>query len=153
MAFMQWTEMLAIDDTVDEQHRGLIEAINNFHEAISGGQEPVAVASTLEVLIAYSMLHFAAEERMLALASYPHLEHHRLQHARFIDQLVSFDQQLDHGRSGLGHSMSRSLGSWLINHIMISDKTYARFLRDGSDSNNGSSDSRPAVSASAAQPA
>ncbi len=114
MPFMQWTEMLAIDGGhVDEQHRGLFEAINAFHEAVAQGHESEAVARALDFLKTYG-------------------EQHRRQHQQFLEQVSAFRAQLLEGGSGLGHSMSQFLGSWLVNHIMVADKAYASFLRGSS---------------------
>ncbi len=130
MPFMQWTEMLTIDGaTVDHQHRGLFDAVNAFHDAVAAGQEAGLVATTLDVLQAYGAEHFAEEESMLEQHAYPRLEPHRRQHQLFLQQITAFRGQLVAGGSGLGHSMSQFLGSWLVNHIMVADKAYASFLR------------------------
>lgn len=130
MPFMQWTEMLAIDGgSVDHQHRQLVEALNDFHEAVAQGREVEAVGRTLEFLGLYGSQHFADEERMLEAAGYPKLEQHRRQHRLFLDQVQAFRAQLDAGGTGLGHGMAQFLGSWLVNHIMVADKAYTPFLR------------------------
>lgn len=133
MPFMQWTEMLAIDGgNVDEQHRGLFDAINVFHEAVALGHESEAVARALDFLRTYGERHFAEEERLLSGFSYPRLSQHRGQHQQFLAQVTAFRAQLLEGGSGLGHSMSQFLGSWLVNHIIVADKAYASFLRGSS---------------------
>jgi hemerythrin len=133
MPFMQWTEMLAIDGgAVDEQHRALFEAINAFHEAVAQGHETEAVARALDFLRSYGQQHFRDEEDTLAGMAYPRLDQHRRQHQLFLEQVAAFRSQLLEGGSGLGHSMSQFLGSWLVNHIMVADKAYASFLRGSS---------------------
>lgn len=130
MPFMQWSEMLAIDGgSVDHQHRQLVEALNDFHEAVAQGREADAIGRTLGFLSLYGGQHFADEERMLEAAGYPKLEQHRRQHRLFIVQVDAFRAQLDAGGAGLGHGMAQFLGSWLVNHIMVADKAYAAFLR------------------------
>lgn len=130
MPFMQWTEMLAIDGgEVDHQHRGLFDAVNSFQQAVAEGHVTEAVAQTLDFLKDYGVRHFTDEEAMLAAKGYPGLDQHRRQHQQFIAQVESFRAQLLEGGSGLGHSMSQFLGSWLVNHIMVADKAYAAFLR------------------------
>ena len=133
MPFMQWTEMLLIDGgSVDAQHRALFDAVNAFHEAVASGHESEVVARTLDYLRDYGARHFADEEQLLTDARYPRLDQHRRQHRQFLDQVSAFRGQLLEGGSGLGHSMTQFLGSWLVNHIMVADKAYASFLR-GSD--------------------
>ena len=130
MPFMQWTEMLAIDGgDVDQQHRGLFDAVNAFHDAVVQGHEGEAVAATLDFLKTYGERHFTQEEGVLAAATYPRLDQHRRQHRQFLEQVDSFRAQLLKGGCGLGHSMSQFLGSWLVNHIMVADKADASFLR------------------------
>jgi len=130
MAFMQWSDMLAIDGgAIDGQHHGLVDAINALHEAVAQSREAELVEATLGTLERYSEVHFATEELMLEEASYPRLEQHRRQHRQFIEQLQSFRGQLGDGGAGLGHGMAQFLGSWLVNHIMVSDKAYVAFLR------------------------
>ncbi len=132
MPFMQWTEMLAIDGAaVDEQHRGLFDAVNAFHEAVAQGQEGEVVAQILDFLHAYGERHFTDEEKLLVTAAYPRLDQHRRQHRLFLEQILAFRAQVAAG-GGLGHSMSQFLGSWLVNHIMVADKAYASFLRGSS---------------------
>lgn len=131
MPFMQWSEMLQIDEgDVDQQHRQLVEAINAFHDAVAQGHELEAVASTLDYLGVYTEQHFTHEERLLETHGYPKLDQHRRQHRLFIDQVAGFRAQLVNGSAGLGHGMAQFLGSWLVNHIMVADKAYAAFLRN-----------------------
>ena len=133
MAFMQWSEMLAIDGgPIDGQHHGLVDAINALHEAVAQSREAEVVGSTLATLEGYSERHFNEEETMLEEAAYPRLEQHRRQHQQFIDQVQAFRTQLSGGGAGLGHGMAQFLGSWLVNHIMVSDKAYVAFLRSSS---------------------
>jgi hemerythrin-like metal-binding protein len=130
MPFMQWSEMLTIDGAfVDQQHQGLFAAVNAFYDAVAAGDEAGLVAQTLDLLHVYGLEHFTAEEAMLERHAYPNLDQHRRQHRLFLDQIMAFRSQLISGGSGLGHSMSQFLGSWLVNHIMVADKAYASFLR------------------------
>lgn len=131
MPFMQWSEILSIDNgDIDHQHRQLVEAINAFHDTVTLGQETEAIAGTLDYLGLYGALHFTHEEKLLESRAYPKLEQHRRQHHLFVDQILGFRAQLTNGGHGLGHGMAQFLGSWLVNHIMVADKAYAAFLRD-----------------------
>ena len=130
MQLMQWSEILVIDNgAVDHQHRQLVDAINAFHEAVAQGQETSKITGTLDYLGLYGALHFSHEEKLLEAHAYPTLEQHRRQHRLFIDQVDGFRAQLSTGGAVLGHGMAQFLGSWLINHIMVADKSYSAFLR------------------------
>lgn len=131
MPFMQWSEILSIDQgDIDHQHRQLVDAINAFHDAVAAGHAAEAVAETLTFLNLYGTLHFTHEEQLLEANAFPKLEQHRRQHRLFVDQVKSFQAQLTTSGPGLGHGMAQFLGSWLVNHIMVADKEYAAFLSD-----------------------
>jgi hemerythrin len=125
MPFMQWSPMMAIDSsTIDDQHRALIEAVNVLHDAVAQTDADAVALRTMEFLARYGAVHFAEEEAMLERVGYARLEEHRRQHQQFLEQVEAFRAQISAGGAGLGYSMSRFLGSWLVNHIMVSDRAY-----------------------------
>jgi hemerythrin-like metal-binding protein len=133
MPFMQWTDLLAVDDgAIDHQHRQLIDAINAFHDAVLAGTAGERLGDTLSFLGLYGDLHFRDEERLMEDAAYPKLELHRRQHRLFLDQVAAFRAQIEAGGAAVAHDMARFLGSWLVNHIMVSDKAYAAYKRGSS---------------------
>ena len=124
MKSLQWDETWSVGDThLDEQHKGLIGLINKL-----GSGAPVP--SVLGELQIYVDEHFRDEERMLEAAGYPDLAAHKLQHAAFEEWLEASRQAT---RSGevvglLRDSIGSYLKSWLVNHIMVSDKAYSEYL-------------------------
>ena len=124
MDSLKWDESYSVGDArLDEQHKGLIRLINRL-----GSGAPVPVV--LDELQIYVDEHFRDEERMLETAGYPDLAAHKLQHAAFEEWLETSRQAC---RSGevvglLRDSISSYLKTWLINHILVSDKAYAGYL-------------------------
>jgi len=124
MDSLKWDESYSVGDArLDEQHKGLIRLINRL-----GSGAPVPVV--LDELQIYVDEHFRDEERMLETAGYPDLAAHKLQHAAFEEWLEASRQAC---RSGevvglLRDSISSYLKTWLINHILVSDKAYAGYL-------------------------
>ena len=124
MDSLKWDDSYSVGDArLDEQHKGLIRLINRLG---SGAPGPIV----LDELQIYVDEHFRDEERMLETAGYPDLAAHKLQHAAFEEWLEASRQAC---RSGevvglLRDSISSYLKTWLINHILVSDKAYAGYL-------------------------
>lgn len=124
MAVLKWDESYSVgEDHLDAQHQGLIDLINKLD-----GDAPVPVV--LDDLQLYVDEHFRDEEAMLEQAAYPELTAHKAQHAAFEEWLEASRQAC---RSGevvglLRGSIASYLKTWLVNHIMVSDKAYSEYL-------------------------
>jgi hemerythrin-like metal-binding protein len=111
------------DDHLDDQHRGLIDLINMLEDESRMGE-------VLEQLEIYVDEHFREEEAMLEKAGYPDLAAHKLQHKIF-EEWFSVSRRAFREpdvSSMLSESIRAYLKSWLVNHIMVSDKDYASWL-------------------------
>ena len=124
MESLEWDEAWSVGDSrLDEQHKGLIRLINRL-----GSGAPVPLV--LDELQTYVDEHFRDEERMMDKAGYPDISSHKLQHAAFEEWLEASRQAC---RSGevvgiLRESINSYLKTWLINHILVSDKAYSGYL-------------------------
>ena len=124
MDSLAWDDSYSVGDArLDEQHKGLIRLINKL-----GSGAPVPVV--LDELQIYVDEHFRDEERMMETAGYPDIVAHKLQHAAFEEWLEASRQAC---RSGevvglLRESIASYLKTWLVTHIMVSDKAYSGYL-------------------------
>lgn len=123
MAFMVWQETLSVGvETIDRDHRLLIDLINQLHEAQDTAQAHDMVGSVLNVLLEYTERHFAAEERLMERGGYPHLDQHRAEHSRLAGRVREMKQLYDGGEYGVvGSEMLRFFTQWLANHIVSVD--------------------------------
>jgi hemerythrin len=124
MGPLKWDDSYSVgDEHFDEQHRGLIRLINRIDSGV-----PVAVA--LDELQVYVDEHFREEERTLEAVGYPDLAAHKIQHAAFEEWLEASRQACRSGEvvSLLRDSISSYLKTWLVNHILVSDKAYSDYL-------------------------
>lgn len=114
---------------VDLQHQELIEMINELETAHLVGNDLIALEEILPRLKAYVLFHFNEEEMLAAGIAYgtAHIEQHLLEHRKFIDKIASikFDQ-IEDVRCAVG-DLVEFLQSWLVEHIMITDKEMATF--------------------------
>ena len=124
MDTLKWHDSYSVgDDHLDDQHRGWILLINRLDSGVS-------VPTALDELQIYVDEHFREEERMLEAVDYPDLAAHKRQHAAFEEWLEASRQAC---RSGevvglLRESISTYLKTWLVNHILVSDKAYSDYL-------------------------
>lgn len=128
----EWTKDLETGNKlIDQQHKQLIEAINNLLEACSKGQGKANVDKTLSFLSDYVVKHFADEEQLQLKYSYPEYGDHRKYHNGFkkvVQDIV--DQYNNDGATlSLVISVNAKIADWLINHIKKEDVKLAAHIR------------------------
>lgn len=125
MARLQWRDEYSVGDAeLDAQHKVLIDLINML-------EDESAVGAVLKALQRYVDEHFREEERRMEAAGYPDLAAHIEQHKAFEEWLASASRVQRDGEVALllRDSVRGYLNTWLVNHIMVSDKAYSPFLK------------------------
>ncbi|MFA6186810.1 MAG: bacteriohemerythrin [Phycisphaerae bacterium] len=131
MAFFEWTDKLSVGvEQMDIQHKKLIAIINNFHNAISIGNDKSAAQNAVDGLVNYIKLHFAKEEALMQKYNFPQLEFHKQIHKRLAQQVVEYAEKLKAGQPILNLDMTMFLKSWLENHIAETDKKYGLYIAE-----------------------
>jgi len=84
MKKIEWDDSLSIGvDLIDEQHKMLIQRLNDLSKAIEMTQGEGGIVQTLDFLIEYTDFHFSAEEKCMVEHKYPGLDHQKRQHEEF----------------------------------------------------------------------
>jgi hemerythrin len=131
-AFVPWeTKYDTGIEMVDRQHRHLVDLANRLFEACRDPQADLKAGfhTALKESIAYVHKHFSDEEGLMREAAYPELAAHREQHAAFVQQIIASVQDFESGKAFVPNNFVRFLRDWLLEHIAISDKAFARFRR------------------------
>ena len=115
--------------SVDEQHKQLVDIINQLHQAMASGRERVTVGKSLEKLIDYTKAHFTAEEEVLESCGYPEFLAHHTEHECLTFAVLEFHQKLMSKQIGLSIDMMAFLKDWLGQHILKVDMQYAPYLK------------------------
>ena len=116
---------------VDQQHRDLVELVNQAAPLLGGGQplEAGALDAILDRLFEYAAEHFADEEALMrrhALAE-AHVRAHCGSHARFVATLTELrSEAADLAGARGGSALLRFLTGWLSFHILDEDQPRAR---------------------------
>ena len=131
---VEWTDGLSVGVAlIDDQHKMLINHLNELSRALAIHEGPLEIARTLDFLIEYTHFHFDAEEKLMADSDFPDLENHRKKHAEFIAVLKRLEE--DFKEEGATHALAESfdtlLVNWLMKHIKAVDRDVGKFLQQG----------------------
>lgn len=129
MAFFNWSDDLRVGvDEIDNQHRYLIEIINDLFSAMQEGKGKDAMGAVLDQLIDYTAFHFKTEERLMKTYRYTHPVYHLQEHEKLVKTILQFQSDYKAGRTGLTLTTMKFLKDWLYEHILKVDKRFAAFL-------------------------
>lgn len=123
-----WKDEYSVgDQSIDAQHRTLLDLANLLHRAIQGGKGYHVIQDAYEALSLYTRQHFTEEERFWKGKKSRYFEEHRLDHAAIADELLGLRQA---GPYGTVFCTPIELADWverrLVQHILQDDrKAYA----------------------------
>lgn len=131
MALMVWSAELETGiESVDEQHRWLVGAINALHNEINQPEpDREVIEGILLGLIDYTYNHFIMEESLFQQHAYPDETAHRAEHNGFTGKAAALLEAHERGELP-GDEAMRFLGDWLTHHIMKVDMAYVPFLKE-----------------------
>lgn len=115
-------------DSIDAQHKTLIELINKLQNAVDFATGRDFELAALDELVNYTLTHFRYEEDLMKKHGYPSFEAHRAEHAKMVTRV---DRLLEEYRADEDLAMRKALAfvkDWLINHINGTDQQYSDFL-------------------------
>ena len=119
---------------VDNQHRTLIDAINQFTEACAQGKGRKQIEETLDFVVSYTREHFRDEERIQERFSFPGVALHRWLHTQFSIKITALVQEFR--QTGptvvLVGELNKALADWFINHIKTEDKKIGEYIKKAS---------------------
>lgn len=80
----------------------------------------------IEELEHYTLSHFTAEETFMRVTNYPAFAEHKRSHDAFVDRVNREKMAVVTGGKGFSVDLVHYLKDWLVEHILVSDKGYAR---------------------------
>lgn len=132
MAYFEWANDLVIDQgPIDQDHRHLIDLVNELHTATSEGGGQSVVGDILARLAEYTREHLRREEQVMAAVGFPRAEGHCKGHDRFVADLEALQGRYERGSITTAAQLSALLRDWLSLHIRRSDRELREFLLPG----------------------
>ena len=131
MPFLWNKDLETGNATIDDQHRQLVEAINNLLDACGTGRTRSELEKTLTLLCSHTSKHFSDEEKLQLQYKYPDYQNHKKMHeqCRIVVRDLTDQLRLNGPSINLVGKVNNSIGNWLINHIKTQDKKLAEHVR------------------------
>jgi hemerythrin len=126
---MEWSPTYSVKvKKFDDQHKKLVDLINQLHDAMRAGQGNAMLGVVLQQLISYASSHFGDEEKTMQTKGYPGLAAHKVEHEKFVAKVLDAQKQFQAGSAMLTLTVMNFLKDWLISHIKGVDQKYSEFL-------------------------
>ena len=128
-SYLEWKDEYSVGiDSIDQQHRRLVNLINQLHTAVTYSTGEEFEREALDELVDYTKTHFTYEEGLMEQNGYPDFEPHKAQHKEMIQQVGDVLAEYEKDQDTAMNNALSYLSDWLINHINGTDKQYSSFL-------------------------
>lgn len=125
MDFIDWdTEFECGIESIDKQHKHLIEIINKFVKGLHQGTGNRQMTEVLNDLIGYTQEHFRFEEKMIEEAGYEGFKQHQAMHRQLIQDIERFQYNYEVDGQRVIQDVTNFLQYWISSHILKNDKAY-----------------------------
>jgi len=124
-----WTEQLSIGiEVIDQQHRRIVEYINQLDDARSNGYSRDEISWLINDLVDYTISHFGFEESLQEEANYPFIKSHKKVHELFAQRVSDYQTRFNKGED-VTKALNSLLVTWLFNHIKRDDADYVETVK------------------------
>jgi methyl-accepting chemotaxis protein len=129
MTLMDWNDSFSVDiEEIDNQHKCLIDLINRVYKGMMMQEGKEVLGKALGDLVDYTKTHFGYEERMFKQHDYPDMQSHVAKHEKLVGQVMDFYNKFQSGEVEVDNELLKFLKTWLVSHIMGTDKEYSSFF-------------------------
>ena len=113
---------------IDMRNQRLIQFANTILGSLSGHTDRALLTDSFNEMVSFAHDHFSAEEKLLALHSYPEARTRIKKHLELLAQLTDFQLQVQRGVSPDRASFQHFFESWMVRHILRNDRKVDEFL-------------------------
>ena len=129
-----WSEKFEVGyKRVDDQHRELINIINDLHAAESGDLSIPEVKDRFKIILKrtvdYATYHFATEEKIMKAVHYKSFKEHISKHREFSSKVLEEVIKYMNGEKVDMEDFIVYLRDWLFSHILGDDKHFIDELK------------------------
>jgi hemerythrin len=128
MALITWSDSFSVHvKEMDDQHRKLVEMINQLHDAMKVGKGKEVVGKVLTGLTDYTRRHFTSEENLMRIHGYSGYDEQKKAHDNLVSQVEDIRKKYSEG-SLQSQQVISFLKDWLVRHIQGMDRDYGPHL-------------------------
>jgi hemerythrin len=125
MSMVQWSSEYSVEiQEIDEQHKCIVNYINEIYEALSRKESHDLIADVIHKLVEYTKIHFAVEETLMRIFDYEEYQQHKIIHDSLVQQALAYQGRFLAGDTKVGMELLIFLKEWLFSHINQVDKRY-----------------------------
>jgi hemerythrin len=129
MALMEWTDSFSVGiPAMDQQHKQLIELINQMDEAVRVSIKNPVIRDVLKNLVQFATSHFENEEKLMREVGYAGLEGHCEVHRKLLRAVNDVMEKVKSGKLSATANLAAFLHFWLEKHIVGYDQQYAQHI-------------------------
>jgi hemerythrin-like metal-binding protein len=127
--YLLWKDEYSVGiDSIDQQHKKLINLINHLQTAIDYSTGEEFERDALDELVDYTKTHFTYEEGLMRDNDYPDFAAHKEQHEKMFEKVREVLKEYEKDQDTAMSNAVEYLKDWLINHINGTDKQYSSYL-------------------------
>lgn len=133
MSRFVWTKALDVGfEAMNEEHKRLIDRMEMLRLEPKVSKEKQKVLQRFDELIDFTSVHFQDEEKLMKKLKYPDLDQHQKLHQSLIKTLQQYKKEYeDQKEIEIPKSVHDFLKLWLTSHIMLVDRKYDEFAKNG----------------------
>jgi hemerythrin-like metal-binding protein/PAS domain S-box-containing protein len=125
---LDWSSVYSVGvPYIDKQHKRLFGYLGELDQAITSKNDD-QVAAVMDSLIDYTVVHFADEEKFFTQTDYPDTSAHLKKHKDIVADVLGYKEKFDAGEKSVAVDLLYFIQSWLVNHILKTDKKYAKYI-------------------------
>lgn len=115
---------------MDDQHKTLLELINQLYSILRGHRERNEISDIVDVCLNYAQKHLHDEEQLLIEYDFPELQEQVDHHAQFIETVNTFKNRLADSPETVVPELYTFLRTWWLSHVVEIDKKYGPYLQE-----------------------
>lgn len=123
--------ILTGNETIDGQHKELIDRINKLVRTCENGSCQLEAIKMLDYLADYTDFHFKEEEALQEEVGYPGLEEHKKRHDEFrvaVNELHEMLVEEEGPSEAFVQAVQNNVTDWLYHHIKGFDCSVAAYI-------------------------
>jgi len=126
---IHWNDSYSVGiKEIDQQHKKLVDIINVVYDAVITEKPTEIIEQAFTDLNDYTIIHFSTERKYIDKLSNVDSEIHFKEHRSFTQKIQQYrDDFLLHNLK-TSDEVINYLREWLIEHILVRDKVYARLV-------------------------
>lgn len=128
---------------IDSQHREILRILDRLDFSARSVDDGTNSRNVMKALIDFVIDHFSYEEKLMHDHGYPWANEHHAEHLDLVETLASYDLQLKANAQVSPSQLTTSLHTWLMHHILASDKKLGEYLSKHSEPGSESDASDP----------